>query len=96
MPPRQTTLHAYIDNDAPHQSALKGVYALARLRSPLADQVRERANKFVASVSLPGGTSTSPIIVDDVVSGESDKQAVPVELECAVCRTYLQTPMVSV
>lgn len=96
MPPRQLTLHAYIGNDALQASALKGVYALARLRSPLADQIRERANQFVSSSNLPGDTVTSPIVLDHPSDDAGSTRLLPIELQCPICRCHFQTPVVSV
>ena len=96
MPPRQPTLHAFFDSDAPHRSTLHGVQALARLRSPLAEHVREQAKKFLASATLAAGTADSPIILDSSIECETVTSRVPVELECGVCRNLIETPLVSV
>ena len=98
MPPRQPTLHMYLDNDAPHQTALRGIYALARLRSPLAEQVRTRARRFIAVSMQPGGSVTYPIVLDHAKEDDDSvlTTSVPIELECPICRTHLQTPLVFV
>lgn len=92
--PRQQTLHTYLDDDAPHQSALRGIQALARLRSPLSNHIRERANKFISSSTVPAGTAGSPIVLDHLSVEGDNTCSIPIELECAVCRSLLQTPLV--
>ena len=98
MPPKQTTLHFYMDNDALHQSALHGIHALDRLCAPLADQVRECAHTYIAVTSLPGGSVSSPIVIDQLKKDDNGPvpSIVPEELKCAICRVCLQTLLVSV
>ena len=98
MPPRQATLHMYLDSDAPHRSALLGIRALARLRAPLANHIRERARRYISARIHRGGSAGVPIVLDHINEDNHLMAAtvLPLELECPICRFYFRTPVVSV
>lgn len=96
MPPRQATLHMFLDNDAPHRSALLGIHALARLRAPLANHVRRRARAYISTTAQRGGSASFPIVLDDTDEEDAFDAAcaLPLELECPICRYYFLNPVV--
>ena len=98
MPPRQATLHMYLDSDAPHRSALLGIRALARLRSPLANHIRERARRYISSMVQRSGSAGFPIVLDHTAEDNDSTVArmLPLELECPICRSQFVTPIVLV